>query len=165
MYAKTIIIVNNNKILSAVEYKTGCANLGLPDDTYLGFLLEWKNKIYFTNVTTMNHHLEVDQFKYMNNIADQVTFSFGETYFEYYSSDCNCKKKLMIKPEIENLYGDSIDPFRLKSLHCLLFPETNDCKLLLTKALEKSIAQQKELKNLTVELNRLRNLTFKINQK
>jgi len=29
----------------------------------------------------MNHHLEVDQFKYMDRIGEQVTFSFGELDF------------------------------------------------------------------------------------
>ena len=108
----------------------------------------------------MNHHLEVDQFKYMDRIGEQVTFSFGETYFEYFSADCNCKKKLMIKPEIENLYDEVKDPFRLKSLHCLLFPETNDCKLVLTKALQKLAAQNEEFKNMSLELKRLKHLVI-----
>jgi hypothetical protein len=50
--------------------------MGLPDDTFLGYLLEWENKIFFTNVTRMSHHLEINQFDDMQNIQNKVNLVF-----------------------------------------------------------------------------------------
>ena len=52
-------------------------------------LKEWQNKIFFKNITKMNHHLEENQFKNMDTISEQITFSFGKTYIEHYNSECN----------------------------------------------------------------------------
>ncbi len=46
----------------------------------------------------------------------------------------------------------------MKSLHCLLFPEDDNCKLLLTKALEKSAKINTEVKNLKIELENLKKI-------
>ena len=59
---------------------------------------------------------------------------------------------MFIIPQIENIYGDDNDPFRIKTLHCLLYPETSDCKSMLIKALEKSYLKTKEISKLNSQI-------------
>ena len=128
------------------------------------------------NIETMNHHLEIDQFKNMHLIHEQVnyvlnksidklfhsyfikiTFGFGPTYEKFYDSECNCNRTKMILPKIANLYDSNEDPFRMKSLHCLLFPEDNNCKNLLVNALV-------DLKSSNREIHQLKDQLTKLNQ-
>jgi hypothetical protein len=67
----------------------------------------------------------------------QITLGFGYTYEKYFNEKCNCSEPKLVLPNIENLYGVNEDPLYMKTIHCLLFPDENDCKILFTKTLEK----------------------------
>ena len=36
---------------------------------------------------------------------------------------------------IKNLFNETDDPYKMRSIHCIIFPETENCKELLYKAL------------------------------
>ena len=104
-------------------------------------------------INKVNHLIHKD----FSIIFFKITFGFGPTYEKFYDSECNCNKTKMILPNIANLYDSNEDPFSMKSLHCILFPEDNDCKNLLVNALV-------DLKSSNQEINQLKQQLTKFNQ-
>ena len=66
----------------------------------------------------------------------------------------------MIIPEIMNLYEQKDDPLLLKTLHCTLYPESNNCQYrFMLKTLEKLKKLEEEIKECKI-LTIFRNLNY-----
>ena len=55
--------------------------------------------------------------------------------WKYYDKNCDCKQQKLVTPMIKNLFNETDDPYKMRSIHCIIFPETENCRELLYKAL------------------------------
>jgi hypothetical protein len=103
---------------------------------YLGYLLETKLGVHFSNSKLFNHHLDIHQFDNLTILNDKITLGCGESYDTYYDKYCKCQKKYQVVPKLANMFDN--DPLRFKTIHCLLYPDGNEyCKNMLMSALVK----------------------------
>lgn len=94
----------------------GCVQQHYPDDIYLGFLIAAYLKVNLTKNHRFHSHLEKDFYQdkqtFLKIFPTQITFGFGTPgrYPRF----------------LPNFYPN--DPYRLRTLHCLLYPYLLDCQ-------------------------------------
>lgn len=105
---KMIPIAGGGKFISVGE------KIRLPDDVTMGYIIEHILRKKLTVVDEFHSHLEPMRFLNTDSLARQVSFSYSQ-----YGSEMN------VLP-IDGLQS-RLDPTRLLSLHCLLFPSISYC--------------------------------------
>lgn len=105
---KMMPIAGGGKFISVGE------KIRLPDDVTLGYIIEHMLSKKLTVVDEFHSHLEPMRFLNTDSLARQVSFSYSQ-----YGSEMN------VLP-IQGL-EERLDPTRLLSLHCLLFPNFSFC--------------------------------------
>ncbi|XP_031620624.1 fringe glycosyltransferase [Contarinia nasturtii] len=97
--------------------------IGLPDDVTMGYIIEHLLKVPLTVIETFHSHLEPMDILPKETFKEQVTFSYGHIK--------NNTNVLLIDG-----FDDKIDPTRLLSLHCHLYPNILNGKLCSPQALQ-----------------------------
>ncbi|XP_042219211.1 fringe glycosyltransferase-like [Homarus americanus] len=105
---KMMPIAGGGKFISVGE------KIRLPDDVTMGYIIEHMLRKKLTVVDEFHSHLEPMRFVNTDSLARQVSFSYSQ-----YGSEMN------VLP-IDGL-DTRLDPTRLLSLHCLLFPNFSYC--------------------------------------
>ncbi len=62
----------NYLLFSPEKFVKGCKTYRWADDLHLGFVMEWKNKIYLTNINELNSHLDQNLFEEPKRLPSQV---------------------------------------------------------------------------------------------
>ncbi|XP_066946624.1 fringe glycosyltransferase [Macrobrachium rosenbergii] len=105
---KMMPIAGGGKFISVGE------KIRLPDDVTLGYIIEHMLGKKLTVVDEFHSHLEPMRFLNTDSLARQVSFSYSQ-----YGSEMN----VLPIPGLD----ERLDPTRLLSLHCLLFPNYHFC--------------------------------------
>lgn len=105
---KMMPIAGGGKFISVGE------KIRLPDDVTLGYIVEHMLAKKLTVVDEFHSHLEPMRFLNTDSLARQVSFSYSQ-----YGSEMN----VLPIPGLD----ERLDPTRLLSLHCLLFPNFSFC--------------------------------------
>lgn len=105
---KMMPIAGGGKFISVGE------KIRLPDDVTLGYIIEHLLRKKLTVVEEFHSHLEPMRFVNTDTLARQVSFSYSQ-----YGSEMN------VLP-VDGL-DTRLDPTRLLSVHCLLFPNFSYC--------------------------------------
>ena len=93
------------------EFINGCLEENYPDDIYLGFLLAAYFNVSLTRNERFHSHLEKE---FHRDFRNQLTFGF------------RFPDRL---PEfLPALFNSTEDPLRIRTLHCLLYPDLVDCR-------------------------------------
>lgn len=98
------------------QFVQGCLQENYHDDIYLGFLISAYLKVNLTKNVRFHSHLEKDFYE------DKKTF------FEIFPAQITFGFRLpgRYPAYLPNLYPN--DPYRLRTLHCLLYPYLSDCQ-------------------------------------
>ena len=105
-------------IQTTSQFVDGCLRENYHDDIYLGFLLHGYLNISLTKTDRFHSHLEKNfynqQQTFLRTFNDQITFGFRspDRYPHF----------------LPLLYPLNQDPFRIRTLHCLLFTQINECQ-------------------------------------
>lgn len=105
---KMMPIAGGGKFVSVGE------KIRLPDDVTMGYIIEHLLRKKLTVVEEFHSHLEPMRFVNTDSLPRQVSFSYSQ-----YGSEMN------VLP-VDGL-DTRLDPTRLLSVHCLLFPNFNFC--------------------------------------
>ena len=110
-------------ISNVSEFADGCIRENYHDDIYLGFLLNNYLNITLTKCQRFHSHLEKDFYEnraeFLRIFVREITFGFRlPDRYPYFLPD---------------LYRKQIDPFRMRTLHCLLYPEIKQCRTKINK--------------------------------
>lgn len=105
---KMMPIAGGGKFISVGE------KIRLPDDVTMGYIIEHLLKKSLTVVEEFHSHLEPMRFINTDSLARQVSFSYSQ-----YGSEMNVLPIDGLDPRL--------DPTRLLSLHCQLFPHVRYC--------------------------------------
>ncbi|CAG5129430.1 unnamed protein product [Candidula unifasciata] len=99
------------------RFMTTAETIRLPDDCTLGYIVEHLLKHKLTVVEEFHSHLEALWLIKPHQLDKQITLSFSE-----YSG----------KQNVINVQGfsETEDPTRFRSLHCFLFPNFRECRVL-----------------------------------
>uniref|UniRef100_A0A2C9KU68 Fringe-like glycosyltransferase domain-containing protein n=1 Tax=Biomphalaria glabrata TaxID=6526 RepID=A0A2C9KU68_BIOGL len=100
------------------RFVTTAEKVRLPDDCTVGYIIEYLLKNRLTVIEEFHSHLETLWLIRPHQLKKQITVSYSE-----YSS----------KPNVINVQGfnSTQDPTRFLSLHCFLFPNFSECRVLL----------------------------------
>ena len=96
----------------------GCIRENYHDDIYLGFLISAYINVTLTRNRHFHSHLEDDLFGnrqlFLQTFTQQITFGFRlpDRYPDF----------------LPRLFEPDADPFRMRTLHCLLYPHATDCR-------------------------------------
>ncbi|XP_006825396.1 beta-1,3-N-acetylglucosaminyltransferase lunatic fringe [Saccoglossus kowalevskii] len=105
---------------SGGSFSSMCNRIRLPDDVTVGFIVEVLLKKKLTKVSEFNSHLEaLWQIKKLD-LPKQVTLSYSK----------GTKKYKNVITLDNRVFSDEQDPTRLKSLHCMMFPQVGECALM-----------------------------------
>jgi fringe protein len=100
------------------KFAAGCIRENYHDDIYLGFLLNGYLNISLTKATRFHSHLEKTFYKnkqtFLRTFATEITFGFRSP--DRYPSF------------LPQLYTSDTDPYRIRTLHCLLYTQLNECQ-------------------------------------
>ena len=100
------------------QFVDGCIRENYHDDIYLGFLLHGYLNISLTKTHRFHSHLEETFYnnkeKFLQTFTNEITFGFRfpDRYPIY----------------LPQLYPKHLDPYRIRTLHCLLYPEMKECQ-------------------------------------
>ncbi|CAF3095562.1 unnamed protein product [Rotaria socialis] len=103
---------------SVSAFIDGCINENYHDDIYLAFLLNGYLNISLTQNSHFHSHLEKsfyhDKQTFLRTFKNEITFGFG-------------------KPDryphfLPRLYQSNLDPYRIRTLHCLLNTQLKECE-------------------------------------
>lgn len=101
------------------QFVKGCQRENYHDDIYLGFLLAAFLNISLTKTHRFHSHLErtfySNRTRFYQSFSQQITFGFRrpDRYPHY----------------LPELYPISTDPYRIRTLHCLLYPQMKQCQI------------------------------------
>ena len=109
----------------------GCIRENYHDDIYLGFLLSAYLNVNLTKTDRFHSHLEKDFYSdrktFLQTFPKQITFGFGSpNRFPYF---------------LPLLYPAQQDPYRIRTLHCFLYPTNEECQRKLRQQLFNSTKQ------------------------
>ena len=98
------------------QFSTGCVQENYHDDIYLGFLISAYLNVTLTKNYRFHSHLEKDFYEekqtFFDTFTKQITFGF--------------RIPRRYPAFLPNLYSN--DPYRLRTLHCLLYPYLFECQ-------------------------------------
>jgi fringe protein len=103
---------------SASEFADGCIRENYHDDIYLGFVLNGYLNISLTKTNRFHSHLEKtfynDKQTFLSSYTNQITFGFRspDRYPHY----------------LPPLYTSHTDPYHIRTLHCYLYTQFNECQ-------------------------------------
>lgn len=104
---------------TTLQFMNGCVREFYPDDIYLGFLINNHLNISLTKNFRFHSHLERSLFtnkdSFINTFHEQITFGFGLP-----------RAVIQLFPP---LFLSNIDPLRMRTLHCLLYSQIEDCQI------------------------------------
>ncbi|XP_055300333.1 fringe glycosyltransferase-like [Sitodiplosis mosellana] len=104
-------VIRNEKLMTISD------RIGFPDDVSIGFIIEYLLKVPLTVIDEFHSHLEqLDQIP-LQTFRKQISYS--------YASENNSWNVVKIDG-----FSERIDPTRIWSLHCHLFPHLNACSTL-----------------------------------
>jgi fringe protein len=111
------------------DFADGCIRENYHDDIYLGFVLNGYLNISLTKTNRFHSHLEKafydNKNTFLRTFTDEITFGFrSPDRYPYF---------------LPQLYASNSDPYRLSTLHCLLYPEINECQTKLRQQLFNSM--------------------------
>jgi hypothetical protein len=110
---------------TASQFIDGCSREFYPDDIYLGFLISNHLNVSLTKNVNFHSHLERSLFNdkqaFINTFHQQITFGFG--------------LPRIVPHFLPYLFPRSTDPFHMRTLHCLLYPQLKYCQIRLQKHL------------------------------
>ena len=100
------------------QFVDGCINENYHDDIYLGFLLKSYVNISLTRNSRFHSHLEKSFYDnkqiFLYTFKNQITFGFrSPDRYPYY---------------FPQLYESYNDPYRIRTLHCLLYTQLKECQ-------------------------------------
>lgn len=104
---------------SVAQFVRGCQRENYHDDIYLGFLLAAFLNVSLTKSHRFHSHLErafyANRTRFLQIFSQQITFGVRRPdRYPYY---------------LPQLYPISADPYRLRTLHCLLYPQMKQCQM------------------------------------
>lgn len=116
---------------NASQFVDGCIRENYHDDIYLGFLLSGYLNINLTKTDRFHSHLEEDFYSdrkiFLQTFTNQITFGFrSPNRYPYF---------------LPLLYPVNQDPYRIRTLHCLLYPTIKECQKRLRQQLFNSTKQ------------------------
>ncbi|KAL2078439.1 hypothetical protein ACEWY4_026124 [Coilia grayii] len=97
------------------NFITTAEKIRLPDDCTIGYIIEALLEVSMTHTHLFHSHLENLQRLPSNSVLDQVTLSYGG--FE--------NRRNVVS--VGGVFSLAQDPSRFKTIHCLLYPETEWC--------------------------------------
>ncbi|XP_041938653.1 LOW QUALITY PROTEIN: beta-1,3-N-acetylglucosaminyltransferase radical fringe [Alosa sapidissima] len=97
------------------NFITTAEKIRLPDDCTIGYIIEALLEVSMTHTHLFHSHLENLQRLPSNTVLDQVTLSYGG--FE--------NRRNVVS--VGGIFSLAEDPSRFKTIHCLLYPETEWC--------------------------------------
>ncbi|CAF1064878.1 unnamed protein product [Rotaria sordida] len=110
---------------TASQFINGCIREYYPDDIYLGFLISNHLNVSLTKNLRFHSHLERslfdDKHSFIKTFHQQITFGFGLPH--------------VVPRFLPYLFPKNIDPFRMRTLHCLLYTQLEDCQIRIQKYL------------------------------
>ncbi|CAF1256121.1 unnamed protein product [Adineta steineri] len=100
------------------EFVDGCIRENYHDDIYLGFLLSAYLNITLTKTDRFHSHLEKSFYSnkqtFLRTFTNQITFGFRTPdRYPYF---------------LPQFYRSYLDPYRMRTLHCLLYTQINECQ-------------------------------------
>jgi hypothetical protein len=100
------------------EFVNGCIQENYHDDIYLGFILNGYLNITLTKTNRFHSHLEKSFYSnkqtFLRIFTNEITFGFrSPDRYPYY---------------LPQLYTSQSDPYRIRTLHCFLYTEINECQ-------------------------------------
>ena len=110
---------------SVQQFVDGCVRENYHDDIYLGFLLNGYLNISLTKSLRFHSHLEksfyADKQRFLRTFTDEITFGFRspDRYPSY----------------LPKIYASQSDPYRMRTMHCLLHPQIKECQIQLLQYL------------------------------
>jgi fringe protein len=100
------------------QFINGCLQENYNDDVYLGFLISAYLNVTLTKNFRFHSHLEKDFYDdkqiFFQTFTKQITFSFR--FPHHYPAF------------LPNLFKSQYDPYRIRTLHCLLYPYIFECQ-------------------------------------
>ncbi len=100
------------------QFIDGCLKENYFDDIYLGFLISGYLNVTLTKNFRFHSHLEKDFYQdkriFFEIFTKQITFGF--------------RPPNIYPAFLPNLYESQYDPYRLRTLHCLLYPYLFECQ-------------------------------------
>ena len=100
------------------SFVNGCLEENYHDDIYLGFLISSHLNVTLTIDKRFHSHLEDDLYNdkqtFLRLFTEQITFGF--------------RLPNRIPAFLPNLYPPETDPYRMRTLHCLLYPHVLTCQ-------------------------------------
>jgi fringe protein len=100
------------------QFINGCLRENYHDDIYLGFLISAHLNVTLTKNFRFHSYLEKDFYHdkqtFFEIFTKQITFAFR--FPHYYPAF------------LPNLYTSQYDPYRIRTLHCLLYPYIFECQ-------------------------------------
>lgn len=116
--SKTAVILLEPYTRSVSNFVDGCINENYHDDIYLGFLLNAYLNISLTKNDRFHSHLERSFYQnkqaFLNTFTNEITFGFGKP--DRYPSF------------LPDFYKSKLDPYRIRTLHCLLNTQLKECE-------------------------------------
>ncbi|CAF3264406.1 unnamed protein product [Rotaria socialis] len=109
------------------QFMNGCIREFYPDDIYLGFLISNHLNLSLTKNLRFHSHLERSLFSqnhkhsFMKTFHQQITFGFWLPE--------------AVPRFLPHLFPINIDPLRMRTLHCLLYAQLEDCQIRIRKHL------------------------------
>lgn len=105
-------------IQNVSQFVDGCIRENYHDDIYLGFLLNGYLNITLTRSERFHSHLEKtfyeNRSRFLKTFVNEITFGFRfPDRYPYF---------------LPELYRKNLDPYRIRTLHCFLYPEINECQ-------------------------------------
>ncbi|XP_062858874.1 beta-1,3-N-acetylglucosaminyltransferase radical fringe [Trichomycterus rosablanca] len=97
------------------NFITTAEKIRLPDDCTIGYIIEALLEVSLTHTHLFHSHLENLQRMPADDILNQVTLSYG-----------GFENRRNVVP-IAGMFSLAEDPSRFKTVHCLLYPETDWC--------------------------------------
>ena len=104
---------------NASQFVDGCIRENYHDDIYLGFLLSGYLNISLTKTNRFHSHLEKSFYNnkqtFLRTFTNEITFGFGSpNRYPHF---------------LPQFYTSHLDPYRIRTLHCLLYTQLNECQI------------------------------------
>ena len=107
------------------SFVDGCVRENYHDDIYLGFLISAYLNVTLTTNTRFHSHLEDELYNdkqtFLRLFTEQITFGF--------------RLPNRVPAFLPHLYPPGTDPYRMRALHCLLYPHVLTCQARLRESL------------------------------
>lgn len=109
------LLISIKPVISGGKFIQIGSKIRLPDDVTLGYIISYMMKVPLTVVEQFHSHLEPLNSIKLESISEQITFSYSKILDE------------MNTVKLPDGFDISIDPTRMLSLHCFLFPTSILC--------------------------------------